>query len=122
MVIEVAGIRIGPTLRDRVTALMTEALDRWHATSAAAYATFFDDNGPKNAPAIRCALTIHAPHRRIVRVESTGASTRLAFDAAYNTLARQLHDERARLRDLRRRPKKYFVAKRLLAGTTAAVS
>jgi hypothetical protein len=43
-------------------------------------------------------------------------SRRLAFDGAFAALERQLERYRERARDSQRHPKKYFVAKRLLAG------
>jgi ribosome-associated translation inhibitor RaiA len=120
MTLEITGIRIGIALRRRVARLMTEALEEWHGAPVTAHVTFFDDNGPKNAPGIRCALTVRAPRRRAVHVEAVDVEPRRAFDAAYDKLARRLHEEQKRMRDLRRRPKKYFVATRLL--TTAVAS
>lgn len=85
----------------------------------AAQATFFDENGPKGGPAIRCALTVRLPYRPTVRVENVAETARLAFDGALAVLERQLERYRERDRDNRRRPKKYFVAKRLLMAGVA---
>jgi ribosome-associated translation inhibitor RaiA len=74
---------------------------------------FFDDNGPKGGRAIRCAVTVRLPYRPAVRVEEMAETARLAFDGAFATLERQLERYRERNRDSRRRPKKYYAARRL---------
>jgi ribosome-associated translation inhibitor RaiA len=48
-------------------------------------------------------------------VERTAETPRLAFDAAFAVLERQLEQYRERDRDSKRHPKKYFAARRLLA-------
>ena len=75
---------------------------------------FSDENGPKGGPGIRCALTVDMPRRRPLHVEDTAATPRQAFDLAFEALERRALQEIDRARDRRRRPKKYFVAKRLL--------
>ena len=77
--------------------------------------TFFDDDGPKGGPAIRRAISVRVPYRPLIRVEHISTTGRLAFEGAFATLERQLERYRERVRDIKRRPKKYFVAKRLLA-------
>jgi ribosome-associated translation inhibitor RaiA len=81
--------------------------------------TFFDDNGPKGGVAMRCALTARVPYRPTLRVEKTAQTRRAAFDEAVKALDRQLDRYRERDRDSRRHPKKYFVAKRLIASVSA---
>lgn len=77
---------------------------------------FTDENGPKGGVGIRCALTLELPRRPALHAEDVAETHRVAFDRALASL------ERRSLRDLeagrtrRRRPKKYFVAKRLLQG------
>jgi hypothetical protein len=45
-----------------------------------------------------------------------GQTHRRAFDEAFTVLERQLERDVERERQSRRRPKKYYVAKRLLSG------
>jgi ribosome-associated translation inhibitor RaiA len=78
-------------------------------------AAFFDDNGPKGGRAMRCALTVRLPFRPSIRVERSAVTPRLAFDAAFAVLERQLERYRERDRDSKRHPKKYFAARRLQA-------
>jgi len=75
---------------------------------------FTDENGPKGGPSIRCALTIDMVRRRAVHVEHTATTPRRAFDLAFDALERRALQEIDRTRDRRRRPKKYFLARRLL--------
>jgi ribosome-associated translation inhibitor RaiA len=65
---------------------------------------------------MRCAVAVRVPYRPLIRVEHVSVTARLAFDGTFAALERQLERYRERNRDIRRRPKKYFVAKRLLAG------
>jgi ribosome-associated translation inhibitor RaiA len=64
---------------------------------------------------IRCALTVRLPHRPVVRVEQLSDTPTRAFRGCLATLERQLKKYRERRTERRRRPKKYYVAKRLLA-------
>jgi ribosome-associated translation inhibitor RaiA len=77
-------------------------------------AVFVDDNGPRGG-GVRCALTLRLPYRSALRAEQLATTPRLAFDVAFAVLERQLETYRERQRDRQRRPKKYYVAKRLLA-------
>jgi ribosome-associated translation inhibitor RaiA len=78
-------------------------------------AVFVDDNGPKGGRALRCALTVRVPHRPNIRVERSDATPRLAFDAAFAILERQLEQYRERDRENKRHPKKYFAAARAVS-------
>ena len=68
---------------------------------------------------MRCALTVRLPFRPSIRVEQSAVTPRLAFDAAFAVLERQLERYRERDRDNKRHPKKYFAARRALAGETS---
>lgn len=114
--IAIRGIPQSTALYGRVAARMTDALDSLHVAPVSARATFFDDNGPKGGRGMRCALTVRVPYRPLIRVEQVALTLRLAFDGAFAALERQLERYRQRDRDIKRRPKKYFVAKRLLTG------
>jgi hypothetical protein len=119
MTITFTGLHVDSALRSKITEAMAEAVARVHMPPAPAQVAFFDDNGPKNAPGIRCALTVRLPRRPPIRIEHVDVTKRTAFDLAYAALARQLHEEAERLRDVRRRPKKYFAARRLLTPPLA---
>ena len=119
MTVEIRGLHVDPALRSKITADMTEALDRLHKTPASAVVAFYDDNGPKNAPGIRCALAVTVPRNPPFRVERVDVTKRAAFDLAWGALSRRLHDEAERIRDAYRRPKKYFAARRLLTPPLA---
>ena len=112
--IKITGLERDP-LRGRVTRLMTEALEKLPVAPVKGEAAFFDDNGPKGGRAMRCALTVRLPFRPSIRVERSDVTPRLAFDAAFAVLERQLERYRERDRDSKRHPKKYFAA-RALAG------
>jgi ribosome-associated translation inhibitor RaiA len=98
---------------------MTEALGKLTVGPVTGQAAFFDDNGPKGGRAMRCALTVRLPFRPGIRVERSDVTPRLAFDAAFAVLERQLERYRERDRDSKRHPKKYFAARRTQAGEDA---
>jgi hypothetical protein len=77
---------------------------------------FVDQNGPKGGPAVRCAADVTLARHPALHVECVDTTPRRAFDAVLESLDRQLLRFIGRLRDRARRPKKYFAAKRLLAG------
>lgn len=116
--IKITGLERDP-LRDRAAKLMTQALAKLAVGPVKGQASFFDDNGPKGGRAMRCALTVRLPFRPSIRVERSAVTPRLAFDAAFAVLERQLERYRERDRDSKRHPKKYFAARRTLAGETS---
>jgi ribosome-associated translation inhibitor RaiA len=103
-------------LRGRATRLMTEALAKLAVAPVKGQVAFFDDNGPKGGRAMRCALTVRLPFRPSIRVERSAVTPRLAFDAAFAVLERELERYRERDRDSKRHPKKYFAARRAVAA------
>ena len=115
--IKITGLQRNP-LRGRLNRLMTEALEKLAVAPVTGEASFFDDNGPKGGRAMRCALTVRVPFRPSIRVERSDVTPRLAFDAAFAVLERQLERYREKDRDSKRHPKKYFAA-RALAGEGA---
>lgn len=112
--IQIRGIESDTALGRHAAKLLARALSRLPTGPAAGRAAFFDDNGPKGGRAIRCALTVRLPHRPSIRVERSAVSSRLAFDAAFPVLERRLRRYRERVRDSKRRPRKYFAARRAL--------
>jgi ribosome-associated translation inhibitor RaiA len=116
MVIEIQGVERDTALRARAAKVVGAALDLIKLAPIRAKVTFFDDNGPKGGRGMRCAVDVRLPYRPPIRVEQVAETTRLAFDGAFSALERQLERYRQRDRDIKRRPKKYFVAKSLLTG------
>ena len=114
--IKITGLQRNP-LRGRVSRLMTEALEKLAVAPVQGEASFFDDNGPKGGRAMRCALTVRVPFRPSIRVERSDVTPRLAFDAAFAVLERQLERYRERDRDNKRHPKKYFAARTVAGGS-----
>lgn len=115
--VQITSLTGEPGMAAAIRRRMATALGRLNVAPVRALVTFFDDAGPKGgAASVRCALTVRLPYRPSVRVEHTATSARLAFDAAFESLDRQLARYRDVDRDRRRRPKKYYAAKRLLAS------
>jgi ribosome-associated translation inhibitor RaiA len=77
---------------------------------------FVDENGPKGGAAIRCAVNVTLARHPALHVECTDTTPRRAFAAVLENVDRQLLRFVGRMRDRARRPKKYFAARRLLAG------
>lgn len=116
MVIDILGVEKDTALRARAAKVVGAALKLIKLAPIRAKVTFFDDNGPKGGLGMRCAMDVRLPYRPAIRVEQVAETSRLAFDGAFAALERQLERYRERARDSQRHPKKYFVAKRLLAG------
>lgn len=114
--IGIRGVTGDRALRTRIRTRLEKTLGRLGVAPIEALVTFVDDNGPKGGPAQRCTLTVRLPYRPAIRVEQSATTSRLAFDAAFAALTPRLERYRERQRDARRHPKKYYVAKRLLAG------
>jgi hypothetical protein len=83
---------------------------------------FADENGPKGGPGIRCTIVHDMPRRRDFSVSEVDETDALAFDAAFAALETSVTRDRARRRALVRRPKKYYLAKRLLSPDTTLES
>lgn len=114
MTIEIIGLGNDPALSARIHEDLSEKLGRLGLEPVSAEVRFFDDNGPKGGRGLRCAITLRVPRRRAYHAEETAVTAWNAFDGASRAVERRLESDRARLRDRRRRPKKYYVAKRLL--------
>jgi hypothetical protein len=100
--------------RRHVLARVTRALAAVDGLGATARVTFSDVNGPKGGADILCALLVSVPGRSAIRVQAAGTTARLAFDESYARALRRIEHVVGRRRDATRRPKKYFVARRLL--------
>jgi ribosome-associated translation inhibitor RaiA len=113
--IDIQGLHRSRALRALVTEQLSATFATLRVPPLTARAVFSDENGPKGGETLRCALTVKLPRAAAVHVEEWSSTPRLAFDGALVKLERQLARHREGARALRRRPKKYFVAKRLLA-------
>ena len=120
MTIDIPGVSIDPALRAHVTKELTAALTRLSVKPVTAQVTFFDENGPKGGPAMRCALTVRVPYRPHIRAEDTAVTGRLAFDGSFEKLEREVERYRERDRESKRYPKKYYTAKRLATAAPEA--
>lgn len=115
MIIEIEGLDARSRLRDVIGRKLGAAFRSRRLVPVAVRIDFTDENGPKGGVGTRCGITVELPRRRkAVHVEHRAMSERLAFDAAVESLERQLERARKRTRDQSRRPKKYYVARRLL--------
>lgn len=114
MPIEIVGLQ-DRALAAHVRTRLGSVLRQVRVAPVSAVVTFVDDDGPKGGPAKRCALTVRLPYRPALRAEESALRPRRAFDGALAALGRQLERYRERQREVRRRPKKYYAAKRLLS-------
>ena len=80
------GSAAGRTIRARVTAGLAGVLASLPVEATRARVAFADENGPKGGDAFRCALEVQLPRRAALHVES------------------------------KRRPKKYYAARRAVAA------
>jgi ribosome-associated translation inhibitor RaiA len=101
-------------LRTLVAGKIMATLSRLRVGATTARAQFSDENGPKGGPDTKCSITIDLPRRAELHADTVADTPRLAFEQAFAALERQIERERARVREDRRRPKKYYLAKRLL--------
>ena len=101
-------------LRTLVNGKVTASLARLRVPATTARVQFGNENGPKGGPTARCAITVDLPRRPELHTTITAETYRLAFEQAFAALERQIERDRQRGREERRRPKKYYLAKRLL--------
>lgn len=114
MTVAVEGIGRDAALAARVREKVSSTLERLGVRAMGGRVRFADENGPKGGVDARCTLTIELPRRPPVNVEALAPTRRLAFEAGLTAVEQRLDRELGRRRDARRRPKKYFVARRLL--------
>lgn len=118
MKIEVRGIARDPRFRADVVQQLTEMTGRLGVKPVAAQVSFADENGPKGGVAIRCLVEVRRPRRPPIDARHVAESPPLALEGALAKLERQLVEDRDRLREQRRRPKKYYAAERALTEGT----
>ena len=111
-VIMIEGVH-DTALASRIYQKIAATLERVDPPPTRAKIIFADENGPKGGVGIRCTIVNDMPRRRDFSVTELGDSYELAWDAAYEAFDSSITRDRARRRDLVRRPKKYFLAKKL---------
>jgi len=114
--IDIEGIVTEPVLRGRFARRMRQALARLEVAPTSVRIDITDLSGPKGGVDHRCAMTVRLPRRPAIHVEHVAETSLTAFDGALDTLERRLTRTRKREREAGRRPKKYYVAKRVLAS------
>jgi ribosome-associated translation inhibitor RaiA len=107
---------LGPdrVLRALISEKISSMLTRLRVTATKVYVQFSDENGAKGGIDTRCSLTLHVRRSPELHAGTVAADARLAFEEAFAALERQIERGQARGRVERRRPKKYYLAKRLL--------
>ena len=115
MTTHVEGISHDPTLRAHIERRLVLVFERLRMKVTSAKILFVDENGPKGGADHRCTITIELPRRPTLPVHATAEAPVQAFESALGKLERQIERERGRLREARRRPKKYYLAKQLLS-------
>ncbi len=114
--IEFRGSTAGRAIRARVTAGLADVMATLPAKPTSTRVAFTDENGPKGGDAIRCALEVRLPRRPVVHVEGQASTPRLAFEFGLEKLERRLRRMRKTERDSKRRPRKYYAARRAVAS------
>ncbi len=114
MNIDIGGLNARSTLRAFITRKIAETFDGLAMRPIAVRVGFVDENGPKGGVDIRCGINVDLPRRAAIHIEERAESARLAFDGAREALETRIQRERERGRAERRRPKKYFLAKKLM--------
>ena len=120
MALEIDGLPGNTRLRALIAQRLEIAFERHGVQPVMTHVVFADVNGPRGGRGIRCGLTVECPRRPTLHVDHLGDTGRAAFDGALEALERQVTRDRGRVREKRRRPKKYFVARRLLESDTGA--
>jgi ribosome-associated translation inhibitor RaiA len=114
MSLVIEGLGDDRALRTLIAGKITSTLARLQVVATVVRVQFSDENGAKGGVDIRCSVTLHVPHRPELHADTVAADPRLAFEQAFAALERQIERDRERGRVERRRPKKYYLAKRLL--------
>ena len=114
MRVVIEGLGEDRGLRTLVSGKVAAWLGRLRVPATTARVQFSNETGAKGGPTAHCAITVDLPRRPELHADVTGQTSRLAFEQAFAILERQIERDRERGREERRRPKKYYLAKRLL--------
>ena len=112
--VDVVGLPAARAARIRSSARVRAAMATLAPRVSSARLVFSDQNGPKGGLDVRCGITVSVRGRRQLHVEDQAKTPRQALDGALDKLERRLGRTVRISRDRARRPKKYFVARRLL--------
>lgn len=114
MSIVIEGLRDDRALRTLIQGKVTTSLARLQVKATTVRVQFSDENGAKGGVDTRCSLTIDVARSPELHADTVAPDARLAFDEAFAALERQIERSEERGRVVRRHPKKYYLAKRLL--------
>jgi len=114
MSVVIEGLGDDRALRTLIAGKITATLARLRVSAVGVRVQFGDENGSKGGVDARCSITIDVPHRPELHADTVSTEPRLAFEAAFAAVERQIEKDRERGRVVRRHPKKYYLAKRLL--------
>ena len=114
MRVVIEGLGEDRALRTLVNGKVSASLGRLRVAATTARLQFTNETGAKGGPTAHCAITVDVPRRPEMHADVTTDTPRLAFEQAFAMLERQIERDRDRGRVERRRPKKYYLAKRLL--------
>ena len=115
MRVVIEGLGEDRALRTLVNGKVAASLSRLRVPATTARVQFGSETGAaKGGPTVRCAITVDVPRRPEMHADINAETSRLAFEQAFSMLERQIERDRERGREERRRPKKYYLAKRLL--------
>lgn len=114
MRVVIEGLGDDRPLRTLVNGKVAASLARLHVPATTARVQFSNETSAKGGPTERCSITVDLPRRPELHADVAADTPRLAFEQAFAMLERQIERDRARGREERRRPKKYYLAKRLL--------
>jgi hypothetical protein len=98
----------------RIAGELEHVCRRRGVTEGALRVTFTDANGPKGGRDQRCAITLRVPRRTALHAESIATTAAQAWRTARDVFEQRLQAFFAERRTAARRPKKYYIAQRLL--------
>jgi ribosomal subunit interface protein len=114
MAVVIEGLGDDRALRTLIAGKVTNTLSRLQVNATNVRVQFSDENGTKGGIDTRCSVTIHIAHTPELHADTVAPDARLAFEQAFAALERQIERVKERGRVVRRHPKKYYLAKRLL--------
>jgi ribosome-associated translation inhibitor RaiA len=112
--LDVSGLPITETVRNRVARRIRRALVGVRTTPIDVHVTFADVNGPKGGADIRCAIDVRIPRTAPIHAEACASRDFTAFDRSVAVITRRIAQRLRRRQASQRRPKKYYAAKRLI--------
>jgi putative sigma-54 modulation protein len=109
--IEIVGLAIAPTLRNRIVRRIRRLLAGVRTNPVVVRVSLADVNGPKGGLDVRCAIDVTVPRTAPFHAEQTAASDVTAFDLSAAAMWRQISRRLERREDSGRHPKKYYAAR-----------